>query len=155
MERKVFNEQWLALANAFLYAEKKVSLETQDVYWEMLKGIPEDKFKVGVRHCLATCKFFPTIAELGEGSMPTISREVRPRLRESATVWGRRHEDEVAELRRKPEFKKIDWQQQLIECEQIPETSRLPENIKQLTEGIGKITKVKPKRKETDDQWKS
>lgn len=72
MKRDLFNEQFAALCNAYTIA-KKISSESQDVYWEMLKDIPGEKFTQGVRECLASCKFFPTIAELGEASMPAIT----------------------------------------------------------------------------------
>jgi hypothetical protein len=71
MKRDFFNQQFAALVNAYTIASK-LSGEAQDVYWEMLKDIPEAKFADGVRECLAGCKFFPTVAELGEASMPAI-----------------------------------------------------------------------------------
>jgi len=71
MNREFFNQQFAALANAYTIGQK-LSDETQDVYWEMLKDIPEAKFALGVRDCLARCKFFPTIAELGDASMPPV-----------------------------------------------------------------------------------
>lgn len=70
MTREFFNRQFVVLVNAYTIAQK-LSDEAQDVYWEMLRDIPEGKFGAGVRKCLATCKFFPTIAELGEASLPT------------------------------------------------------------------------------------
>ena len=72
MKREFFNVQFAAIVNAYTIAQK-LSGEAQDVYWEMLKDIPEDKFAVGVRTCLASCKFFPTIAELGEASLPSVT----------------------------------------------------------------------------------
>lgn len=70
MTREFFNQQFAALASAYTMANK-LSDEAQDIYWEMLKDIPEKAFSYGVRECLASCKFFPTIAELGEASLPT------------------------------------------------------------------------------------
>src|SRR6266545_989766 len=72
MTRKFFNEQFAALVSAYIPAQK-LPEETQDTYWEMLKDIPEKKFSEGVKQCLAACKFFPTIAELGEASMPDVT----------------------------------------------------------------------------------
>lgn len=72
MTRDFFNKQFAALVNAYTISQK-LSDEAQDVYWEMLKDIPEKEFIDGVRHCLGACKFFPTISELGEASLPTIS----------------------------------------------------------------------------------
>lgn len=72
MKREFFNQQFAAMVNAYTIA-RKLSGEAQDVYWEMLKDIPDEKFAKGVRECLASCKFFPTIAELGEASMPAVT----------------------------------------------------------------------------------
>jgi hypothetical protein len=58
MKRDFFNQQFAALVNAYTIASR-LSGEAQDVYWEMLKDIPEAKFADGVR-------------ELGEASMPAI-----------------------------------------------------------------------------------
>ena len=77
MTRETFNIQFTALVSAYAYAAERVTLESQDVYWEMLKGIPDEQFKIGVRICLGSCKFFPTIAELGEASFPAIE-EAQP-----------------------------------------------------------------------------
>ena len=72
MTREAFNIQFTALVNAYAYAAERVTPESQDVYWEMLKGIPDEQFKIGVRACLGSCKFFPTIAELGDASLPPV-----------------------------------------------------------------------------------
>jgi len=72
MTREFFNRQFAALVNAYAIAQK-LSEESQDVYWEMLKDIPEEKFAHGVQECLASSKFFPTIAELGDASMPPVT----------------------------------------------------------------------------------
>jgi hypothetical protein len=72
MKRSFFNKQFAALTNAYTIAQK-LSDETQDVYWEMLKDIPEEYFVEGVQDCLASCKFFPTIAEIGDASMPPVT----------------------------------------------------------------------------------
>lgn len=69
MKREFFNKQFAALVSAYTISNK-LQAESQDVYWEMLKGIHEEAFAAGVRKCLAGCKFFPTIAELGEASLP-------------------------------------------------------------------------------------
>lgn len=70
MKRETFNTQFVAMASAYPHAADKITPEMQDVYWEMLKGIPDEKFIAGVRECLSRCKFFPTIAELGDASRP-------------------------------------------------------------------------------------
>ena len=71
MKREFFNKQFAALVSAYSVAQKMPD-ETQDVYWQMLGEIYEERFASGVQDCLATCKFFPTIAELGEASMPAV-----------------------------------------------------------------------------------
>ena len=73
MTKAFFTEQFAALVAAFLPSQR-LSDVSQAVYWEMLQGIPEDKFANGVRKCLATCKFFPTIAELGDAALPKIKK---------------------------------------------------------------------------------
>ena len=82
MTREFFNRQFAALVAAYTIAQK-LSDVSQDVYWEMLKDLPEDKFAHAVKHCLATCKFFPTISELGEEALPAITfHPYNPRLYE-------------------------------------------------------------------------
>jgi hypothetical protein len=71
MTRLFFNQQFAALVAAYTIGGK-IADETQDVYWEMLKDISDEKFAKGVQECLARLKFFPTIAELGEASLPPI-----------------------------------------------------------------------------------
>ena len=73
MTREFFNTQFSALLAVYYYAQKMPD-EGQDVYWEMLRDLPQEKFGAGVRKCLAECKFFPTIAELGEASLPAQTR---------------------------------------------------------------------------------
>lgn len=73
MTREFFNQQFSALLAVYYYAQKMPD-EGQDVYWAMLKDLPPDRFSAGVRKCLAECKFFPTIAELGEASLPAQTR---------------------------------------------------------------------------------
>mgnify|MGYP001602321004 FL=1 len=71
MKREFFNQQFAALVSAYTISAK-LSDEAQDVYWSMLQLIPEERFGEAVKKCLASCKFFPTISELGEASYPTI-----------------------------------------------------------------------------------
>ena len=73
MNRAFFNAQFSALMSVYTYAQKMPDAG-QEVYWEMLQDIPEKNFHAGVKKCLATCKFFPTISELGEASLPTQKR---------------------------------------------------------------------------------
>jgi hypothetical protein len=71
MTRLFFNQQFAAMVAAYTI-RGKLADETQDVYWEMLKDIPHEKFAKGVQECLAQLKFFPSIAELGAASLPPI-----------------------------------------------------------------------------------
>src|SRR5689334_16564526 len=77
MKRDFFNQQFAALVNAYTISHQ-LSDESQDVYWEMLKEIPEPNFARGVKDCLASCKFFPTIAELGNASLPPVRDKKAP-----------------------------------------------------------------------------
>lgn len=69
MKRAFFNKQFAGLVAAYSMAQK-LPEETQDVYWEMLKDMDEEDFAEAVKECLGDCKFFPTIAELGEAAFP-------------------------------------------------------------------------------------
>jgi len=69
MKRETFNKGFAALVTAYTISSK-LSDESQDVYWEMLQGLDDAVFDRGVKACLADCKFFPTIAELGEACLP-------------------------------------------------------------------------------------
>ena len=69
MDREFFNYNWAALISAF--PNSRVIPESQDVYWSILKDIPEERLEKGINKCLTDCTFFPSIHELGEGSIPT------------------------------------------------------------------------------------
>ena len=71
MTKETFNLNFAALLAAF--PNNKASPQSQDVYWMMLKDIPEEMFEKGVKKCLANCSFFPSIHELGKTSVPTIT----------------------------------------------------------------------------------
>jgi hypothetical protein len=108
MDRTFFNQQFAALVSAYVPAQR-LPEETQDVYWAMLQDIPAKKFADGVRRCLATSKFFPTIAELGAASMPikTRLRPYNPYVRQ--------------------ELLNLDWEQQISESKQAKQ-KRIEEN---------------------------
>ena len=72
MTRETFNRGFAAFFNAYVYAQERTTKESEGVYWIMLKDIPDNIFNQAVQNCLASCKFFPTIAELGEAAYPTI-----------------------------------------------------------------------------------
>lgn len=63
MKQQSFTQGYMALLAAFPLA--KVSDETQQVYWQMLKDIPDQEWNDGLKKCLATARFFPSINELG------------------------------------------------------------------------------------------
>lgn len=69
MNREEFNLQFAVLAASYPSAQK-IPEQTQDIYWEMLRDLSEGEFKAAVQECLASCKFFPTIAELGDAALP-------------------------------------------------------------------------------------
>lgn len=111
MTRDFFNKQFLALWGAFLQSQKTVQ-ETQDIYWEMLKDLPEHAFAAAVKKCLAESKFFPTIAELGDASLPEKPFIIRGQTR-FVTVY-------------------LTWWDQLhLDGENIKQKIRLIENLSQ------------------------
>jgi len=86
MTRKFFNLQFAALWSAFSSAQK-LPPEKQDLYWSRLQKIPEDKFYASVCLSLDSCRFFPTINELGDAALPPKIVTVRGRTRFiSATI---------------------------------------------------------------------
>jgi len=84
----------------------------------MLHDIPDNVFTEAVKHCLASCKFFPTISQLGEAAYPTIE-EYAPY---NAFVY---HEP-----------RKVAWQEQLKREIQNPkiEQTRVKVMLQELTE---------------------
>ena len=64
MKREIFNLSWAALLNAFPNSDR-VTDETQKLYFEMLGDIPDDIWQEGVKQCLRTLTFFPTIHDIG------------------------------------------------------------------------------------------
>jgi hypothetical protein len=108
-----FNKQFAVLVNAYV-AGSKLSGETQDVYWEMLKDISDENFSEGVQDCLASSKFFPTIAELGDASMPPVTdyKAPLPPLDEERPTIGwreqlRRKKKEQERLEQKNKMRKL------------------------------------------------
>ena len=71
MTKDTFKKNWLILMAAFLGS--KVTDETQRVYWRALQTIPDDIFREGIGLCVSSCKFFPTISEIGESCYGTES----------------------------------------------------------------------------------
>jgi len=65
MTRQAFNFGYVKLMSAFPNQAEKITEATQEVYWEALREIPDDLWGAGFRKCLAGCRFFPTINELG------------------------------------------------------------------------------------------
>jgi len=122
MNREFFNRQFAALVNAYAMAQK-ISDESQDVYWEMLKDIPDEKFAHGVQECLAGSKFFPTIAELGEAAMPPV-RDYKAPLPPVD----------------KP-FKMLNWREQIQrekEQKEIADLRQLQKRLPPSTDGAGR-----------------
>ncbi|MFQ5949672.1 MAG: hypothetical protein ACE5J1_03175 [Nitrospiria bacterium] len=68
MKKETFNINFAALLAGF--PNNKITQQTQDVYWLMLKDIPADWFDRGIKECLMKCTFFPSITELGRASVP-------------------------------------------------------------------------------------
>src|SRR5690348_9340273 len=77
MNREFFNRQFAVLVNAYTMSVR-LSDESQVLYWDMLKRSPGVMFGEGVAQCLGMCKYLPTIAELGNASMPPIKDRKAP-----------------------------------------------------------------------------
>lgn len=72
MNRKFFNEQFAALMTAYAGTMKMPDAKIE-VYWEMLKDLPQAEFGEAVKEWLSESKWFPTIAELGDLTLPPIT----------------------------------------------------------------------------------
>lgn len=83
MTRKSFNEGWAALLNGGLANADKVTPETQELYFGMLKEIPDDIWNWGVKVCLKTLTFFPTIRDVGVACFG----ETRERVVKKCDPW--------------------------------------------------------------------
>jgi hypothetical protein len=69
MTEKLFKLGWATLFNAFPNSSQTVTKQTQEIYWKILREIPDDLWEKGFQRCLRTCKFFPTIVEIGEACL--------------------------------------------------------------------------------------
>jgi hypothetical protein len=69
MTEDQFKLGFATLVNTFIFAPGKITDATRDIYWQMLNEIPGDLWESGLQRCLRVCKFFPTIAELGEACL--------------------------------------------------------------------------------------
>lgn len=87
MNRDVFNVQMAALANAFINSTDRITPETVEIYWEELKGIPEHLFLKAVHVCLAECRFFPAIAEIGDRAIGNHLADYNPRSGSREINW--------------------------------------------------------------------
>jgi hypothetical protein len=79
MKKENFNTGFAGLVNGYAYAGEKVPAATQDVYWAVLQDIPDDLWEAGVKKCLAECKFFPTIHELGVACLGEVKEHMEDR----------------------------------------------------------------------------
>jgi len=84
MTREIFNVYWAALLNAF--PSDRITDHSQDVYWQMLQEIPDNLWEHGARRCLAECKFFPSISELGDFCLGE-DYEYNPRTGGRKLIW--------------------------------------------------------------------
>jgi hypothetical protein len=69
MTEDLFKLGWATLLQAFPNSSMAITSESQMIYWEQLKAVPDDLWKKGVQRCLRTCRFFPVILELGEACL--------------------------------------------------------------------------------------
>ncbi len=63
MNQENFTKGWAMLLT--LPNSERVTPASQDIYWEMLKDIPDAIWARGVKDCLREKTFFPTIHDLG------------------------------------------------------------------------------------------
>ena len=63
MTEENFKNQFAVLLNSF--PSDRVTPETQSIYWSMLKEIPDGYWIEGIKKCLASCTFFPTVHDIG------------------------------------------------------------------------------------------
>lgn len=63
MNRKIFNAHWAALL--VLPNSERVTDTTQEIFWDLLKDIPDDIWEAGVRKYMLSATFFPTPHDLG------------------------------------------------------------------------------------------
>lgn len=47
-----------------LFPQRPISAETIAAYWEMLHDLDAELFAVAVKHCAASCEWFPTVKQL-------------------------------------------------------------------------------------------
>ena len=99
MNRETFNQGFATLFNAYTYSQERMTTEAEEVYWMMLKDVPDGLWLKGVKECLANCKFFPSIHELGTACCG--EREVVTDPFAHLTPWI------------KPPTKTITWQENL------------------------------------------
>jgi hypothetical protein len=114
MTPEIFAQGYAALVAAYSISAK-LGAQSQEVYWDMLQAIPDAKFQAGVKRCLATCKFFPTIAELGEASLPAKTEL------SNYMVQTRNGMDRIPI--------KVTWDEQV---ERLQEQKSLPNNVRKM-----------------------
>jgi hypothetical protein len=95
----VWYELWTLMTDTFTHS--KPSDRASEIYSDRLADIPADRLRAAVEQCLATCRFFPTIADLreaagllGEDRFPTpieawdeTCRAIRARARGVSFEW--------------------------------------------------------------------
>ena len=70
MTESLFEKSFMALGAAKLQAPDPEFIKAKrDVYWVVLRDIPDDLWQNGVRKCLQHGNFFPSIEELAEASL--------------------------------------------------------------------------------------
>ena len=63
MKQDFFKEQ-MGRCKAMHPQSRKWNSDVEAEYWQALRGLPEDDFKVAVSRCLREVSFFPALAEL-------------------------------------------------------------------------------------------
>lgn len=111
MNRDTFNRGFATLVNGYAYAQERVTLENQDIYWAMLKDIPDELWLTGIQKCLADCKFFPSINEIGVACCGENEEVIDPFAK--LTPWIQ------------PTKRKVTWQENLNQILKRPDLKAL------------------------------
>lgn len=105
-----FKLSFMALVAAKLHAPDPDFIKAkQEVYWTMLREIPDDLWEKGVAYCLRHGEFFPSIETLAEASI--------------GAKW---------KYSKTPHPEKVPWEETLLrELKQRRDTKLLEEQMKQ------------------------
>ena len=88
---------------SIVFQDKKTSDEFYAIYQEMLSDLPDEAVVEGVKGCLCSCRFFPTIAEIRTNAQPYLEN-----LRERQRLEYNERRQIAAEEEKKNQ-KEVSW----------------------------------------------